>query len=177
MIVDILAAVELFMVSVTCYVPGFSLHHFGMSPRCLMEKVKATTVTVSGSKSLWRLPLVLHVLVTVSTAVTNTMTKGILGREGFVPPLLVQPPFLLPPRTTCPGGPTHSGLLPSVSSQECALQTYMHSDIDSFSVEPSLPGISRFVSSWQEPSRHCTYIMYLSVARITLVPFILKTWF
>lgn len=92
------------------YVPGFSLHHFGMSPRCLVEKVKAITVTVSDSESLWCLPLVLHVLVTVSTAVTNTMTKGILGREGFVPQLLVQPPsLLLPPRTTCPGGPTHMG--------------------------------------------------------------------
>lgn len=121
------------------YVHGFSLHHFGMSPRCLVEKVKAITgYCIRFWVSLMSSFGVLHVLVTVSTTVTNTMTKGILGREGFVPQLLVQPPFLLPPRTTCPGGPTHSGLLPSVSNQECALQTYMHSDIDSFSVEPSL---------------------------------------
>lgn len=68
----------------TC-VPGFSLHHcFGKPPKCLVEKAKAIAVTLSHSESLWCLPLVLHVLVTVSTTVTNSMTKGTLGRKGFV---------------------------------------------------------------------------------------------
>lgn len=76
-----LATVELFC-HTTC-IPGFSLHHcFGMSPKPV-EKAKAIAVTLSHSESLWCLPSVLHVLVTVPTTVRNPVSKGTLGRKGL----------------------------------------------------------------------------------------------
>lgn len=149
-----LATVELLCYLSHYCVPGFSLHRcFGMSPRCLVEKVKAIAVTVSHSESLWCPPLVLHVLVTVSTAVTNTMTQGILGRKGgFVslhclPSLLyyhpgplaqVVPPtasYSPPPRTPPPPPCPHRSLIKNVL---CRLSC-RHSDTDNFSVESPLP--------------------------------------
>lgn len=125
------------------YVPGFSLHHcFGMSPRCLVEKVKAIAVTASPSESLWGLPFVLHDLVTVSTAVTNTMAEGILGRKAFVSlHCLLSLLYCHIGPLAHNGGTTHNGLPPHqslIKNVLCRL-TCRHSDIDNFSIESPLP--------------------------------------
>lgn len=77
-----LATVELLFYT-TC-VPGFSLHHcFGTSSKCLVEKTKAIAVTLSYSESLMSSFGTACPSYSLTT-VTNTMTKGTVGRKGFI---------------------------------------------------------------------------------------------
>lgn len=76
------APVEL---ALCCWVPGLSLRHcFWNVSQMSSGKSKHYSCYSIPPESLWCRPLTLHVLVTVSTAVTDTMTKGTLERKGFV---------------------------------------------------------------------------------------------